>query len=122
MRILVAEDNEVNQRVIVRLLQKKGMKVTLVKDGSEAVQRAREETFDLILMDNHMPVLDGLEATKALRQSGIATPILAFTASAMDWEVTRCREAGMDDVLAKPVDLRALDEMLHRYAPVKQKQ
>ena len=122
MRILVAEDNEVNQRVIVRLLQKKGMKVTLVHDGAEAVQRARDETFDLILMDNHMPVLDGVEATRALRQSGIATPILAFTASAMDWEVTRCRQAGMDDVLAKPVDLRALDEMLHRYAPVSQKQ
>ena len=122
MRILVAEDNEVNQRVIVRLLQKKGMKVTLAQDGAEAVQRAREETFDLILMDNHMPVLDGLEATRTLRQSGIATPILAFTASAMDWEVTRCREAGMNGVLPKPVDLHALDEALRRYAPVPQKQ
>lgn len=122
MRILVAEDNDVNQRVIVRLLQKKGMKVTLVPDGAEAVQRAREETFDLILIDNHMPVLDGLEATKALRQSGISTPILAFTASAMDWEVTRCREAGMDGVLPKPVDLHALDDTLRRYAPVSQKQ
>ncbi|MBL8241221.1 MAG: response regulator [Bryobacterales bacterium] len=117
MRVLVAEDNEVNRRVILGLLEKRGMQVSLVQNGADAVQQATAQTFDIILMDNQMPVLDGVGATREIRRAGIQTPIIAFTASAMEWEVHRCRQAGMNDVLFKPVDLRALDEMLRRYVP-----
>jgi len=117
MRILVAEDNPVNQRVIVAQLEKRGMHVTLVANGAEAIPKAQSGGFDLILMDNHMPVMNGVDATTAIRKMGIAIPIVGITASAMDWETDRCRQAGMDDVLTKPVELKALDEMLRRYAP-----
>ena len=117
MRILVAEDNPVNQRVIVAQLEKRGMQVTLVGNGAEAIPKAQSGEFDLILMDNHMPVMNGVDATEAIRKMGIAIPIVGITASAMEWETDRCRQAGMDDVLTKPVELKALDEMLRRYAP-----
>jgi CheY-like chemotaxis protein len=116
LRILVAEDNPVNQRVIVGLLEKRGMNVTLVPNGFEAVETARSGEFDLILMDNHMPVLNGVEATRAIRKLGISAPVVGITASAMEWETGRCREAGMDEVLTKPVQIKALDEMLQRYS------
>ncbi len=117
VRILVAEDNPVNQRVIVQILRKKGMNVTLAVNGAEAVQMAQKGGFELILMDNHMPVLDGVDATQAIREQGIRTPILAFTASAMGWEVDRCMQAGMNGVLTKPIQMQELDDVLRKYAP-----
>jgi signal transduction histidine kinase/CheY-like chemotaxis protein len=117
MRILVAEDNEVNRRVILALLEKRGALVTVVKDGAAAVEHARSQPFDLVLMDNQMPIMDGIEATRLMRHAGIQTPVVAFTASAMEWEVARCYQAGMNDVLFKPIDTDALDQILRRYAP-----
>ena len=117
LHILVAEDNAVNQRVILGILKKRGMQVKLARDGAEAVAMACATSFDLILMDNQMPILNGVQATQSIRAQGVATPIVAFTASAMEWEIQRCRDAGMNDILTKPVQIKALEEVLRRYAP-----
>jgi CheY-like chemotaxis protein len=103
-RILVAEDNEVNQIVVQELLEAAGCTVDMAANGGEAVKLAREGRYDLILMDVHMPVLDGLAATRALRAwPGWATrPILAMTADLFDASRQGCREAGMDDFVIKP--------------------
>lgn len=113
LSVLVAEDNQVNQRVARGLLEKQGHRVTLVGRGDEAVAAVSGEhgasgaAFDLILMDYHMPGLDGLAAARAIRAlpgPKAQTPILAVTAGAMEHEVRRCLEAGMNGVVAKPID------------------
>jgi CheY-like chemotaxis protein len=72
--------------------------------------------YDLVLMDNQMPALDGLTATRHARAAGVKTPIIACTAGAMDWELAACRDAGMDDVLTKPIDLAKLRSVLRKYS------
>jgi CheY-like chemotaxis protein/nitrogen-specific signal transduction histidine kinase len=120
-RVLVAEDNRVNQRVIVRLLEKLGCSVDLAQNGRIAVQMALAAPYDLILMDYHMPEMNGADATMAIRA---ATPeghhlrIIALTASVMEWEETRCIEAGMDDFLRKPVRLSDLERVLEKWPVV----
>lgn len=113
---LLAEDNPVNQRVTTKQLEKRGMRVTLAVDGAEALAMAQSGDFDLILMDNLMPILTGAEATIALRAKGIDTPIIAFTAGAMDFEIRRCLDAGMNDILTKPIQISALEALLKRYS------
>jgi signal transduction histidine kinase/CheY-like chemotaxis protein/HPt (histidine-containing phosphotransfer) domain-containing protein len=107
LRVLLAEDSIVNQRLFVHLLEKFGHKVTVVGDGREALDTWRRETFDLILMDVQMPHMDGLEATAALRKeelgTGRWTPIVALTAHAMKGDRERCLGAGMDGYLTKPL-------------------
>jgi PAS domain S-box-containing protein len=121
MRVLLAEDNPVNQRLAMRLLEKLGHQVTVVDSGLAVLERASREAFDLILMDVQMPGLDGLAATRQLRlrelTQGGHVPIIAMTARAMAGDRDRCIEAGMDDYLAKPVDSNQLREMLARYQP-----
>jgi two-component system, sensor histidine kinase and response regulator len=117
MRILVAEDNAVNQVIIRRMLEKWNMCVDVVGDGAQAVSRVGQGAYDLVLMDNQMPVLDGVEAARAIRAPGNRIPIVAFTAGAMDWERQRCLSAGMNEVLGKPVQASALEAVLRRYAP-----
>lgn len=114
LRILVAEDNRVNQEVIRRMLINLGCTPTLVADGSEAVGAVREATYDLILMDMQMPVLDGVAATKQIRElEGIEQPrIVALTANALRTDRDLCIQAGMDDFLAKPVRLDDLRDLL----------
>jgi signal transduction histidine kinase/CheY-like chemotaxis protein len=106
-RILVAEDNPVNQVVAVRLLERRGHHVTLVDNGREAVAAVQRERFDLVLMDVQMPEMDGFEATAAIRQAEAGTgrhlPIFAMTARAMKGDEERCRLAGMDGYLPKPI-------------------
>jgi CheY-like chemotaxis protein len=115
-KILLVEDNQVNQTVIRSLLKKLGYAaVELAKDGQEAVDKALAEPFDIILMDCQMPRLDGYEATRALRGAGIALPIVAVTASAMEQEIERCFAVGMNDVLAKPVTLAALGRCIEKH-------
>ena len=113
LRILLAEDNEVNQRLAIILLGRMGHKVTLANNGREAVEKFASATFDLVLMDVQMPEMDGLEATSAIRQSEISggkprTPIVALTAHALKGDRERCMEAGMDGYLSKPLDEAAL--------------
>jgi two-component system, sensor histidine kinase and response regulator len=122
VRILVVEDNDVNQQVATELLEGSGAKVTVANNGREAVEiltHGDEPPFDIVLMDLQMPVMDGLAATKLLRAQPHLQklPIIAMTAHAMAEEVHRCLEAGMNDHVAKPVDPDTLFATLMRWIP-----
>ena len=118
--ILLAEDNPVNQIVAVRLLEKMGHTVKVVGNGLDAVQLSSDEEFDLILMDVQMPEMDGLEATRTIRERELATrkhlPILAMTAHAMKGDRERCMEAGMDGYIAKPITPAVLTAEIKGFA------
>ncbi len=118
LRLLLAEDNLVNQKLAVRLLEKQGHTVVVAADGREAVEAAGRQPFDLVLMDVQMPEMDGFEATAAIRQAergtGRHVPILAMTAYAMKGDRERCLEAGMDGYVSKPIQGRELSEMIER--------
>ena len=112
-RVLVAEDDLVNQRYITRLLEKMGCAVTLVEDGMQAVDALREKVFDIVLMDIEMPVLNGIEATRSIRRPETGCldpdiPIVALTAHAMWGDEQRCMHAGMTDYVPKPVDMETV--------------
>ena len=121
LRILLAEDNPVNQRLAMRLLEKLGHRVSLVDNGIDAVEHATRGAFDLVLMDVQMPGLDGLSATRRIRQweaaHGGQLPIVAMTARAMQGDREHCIEAGMDDYLSKPIDSARLRALLAQFAP-----
>jgi signal transduction histidine kinase/CheY-like chemotaxis protein len=112
VRILLVEDNAVNRRLAVRLLEQAGHQVTVVADGAEAVARTAAESFDLVLMDVHMPGMSGLEATAAIRAreqtTGRHLPIVALTASAIKGDREQCLEAGMDGYVTKPIRRKEL--------------
>ncbi|MCU0616046.1 MAG: ATP-binding protein [Gemmatimonadaceae bacterium] len=117
-RILVAEDNAMNQLVVRAMLERLGMRVTLVEDGAQAVAAHQAESFDLVLMDCQMPVMDGYEAARRIRTSdgrGAEIPIVALTANALAEDRQRCVDAGMSDYLAKPVTGQALADVLARH-------
>ncbi len=112
LRILLAEDNVINQKVAVHILEKKGHKVSVANNGQEVLQALREDRFDLILMDVQMPKIDGLEATASIREkereTGFHIPIIAMTAHVMKGDRERCLDAGMDDYIAKPLRAEGL--------------
>jgi signal transduction histidine kinase/ActR/RegA family two-component response regulator/HPt (histidine-containing phosphotransfer) domain-containing protein len=118
-RVLVAEDNPANSRLIERLLGRLGIDTVLVGNGREALDAVREgaETYDLVLMDCHMPEMDGLDATRAIRAEGFDIPIVALTANAMGSDRTACFAAGMNDYLSKPVKSADLAAAMHRWLP-----
>jgi CheY-like chemotaxis protein len=120
-RVLLAEDNLVNQKVAARLLERMGMRVDIAANGKEAVDMAVAEPYAVIFMDCQMPAMDGYEATALIRAKGgrlASTPIIALTAQAMEDDRQRCLDAGMDDYIAKPIALQALRHVLERWAPV----
>jgi PAS domain S-box-containing protein len=119
-RILLAEDNSVNQKIGARLLEKCGCHVDLAANGKEALDMAARFPYDLILMDCGMPEMDGFEAARAIRsceQSRAHLPIVALTAHVMDGTRDQCLASGMDDYLAKPVSLEAIERMLLQWSP-----
>jgi two-component system sensor histidine kinase/response regulator len=120
LRILLVEDNRVNQKIAIRLLEKRGHLAVLAANGKEALDALAQASFDLVLMDVHMPDMDGIEATIAIREkeqsTGLHQPIIAMTALAMKGDRERCLAAGMDGYLAKPMDLQQLDQVLAAYA------
>lgn len=119
LRVLVVEDGRVNQRMLVRALERRGHATSLAGDGLEALEALRAGSFDLVLMDIQMPRMDGLEATRAIRrgvagEAARAVPIVSLTAHAMTGDKERCLEAGVDIYLTKPVELSELDRVLAR--------
>jgi CheY-like chemotaxis protein len=121
LRILLAEDNAVNQRLAQRLLEKRGHEVSIVGDGRQAVEAATlAPPFDLILMDVQMPSMDGLEATRAIRRiedpERSSVPIVAMTAFAMTGDRDRCLAAGMNAHLSKPIDPTELSATVESFA------
>jgi two-component system sensor histidine kinase/response regulator len=120
-RVLVVEDNIVNQKVAQKCLERLGFSVRVAEDGSKAVTAFGEERFDIIFMDMQMPVMDGVTATREIRSreaiAGTRTPIVALTANVLSDHFQSCLEAGMDDVLAKPIDMARLRDLLDRFAP-----
>jgi PAS domain S-box-containing protein len=118
-RLLLVEDNLLNQEVALQLLADVGLRTDVASDGLQALDRVRAQTYDLILMDVQMPLLDGLAATRAIRArpENAPLPILAMTAGALSEDRTRCLAAGMNDVITKPVDPDKLYAMLLRWLP-----
>jgi signal transduction histidine kinase/CheY-like chemotaxis protein len=119
-RVLVAEDNLVNQKVAVRSLEMLGCDAEVADNGALAIEALRQRDFDIVLMDCQMPVLDGFHASQRIREleAGVKhTPIIAMTANAMQGDRERCLAAGMDDYMPKPVTLDALDQTLRQWLP-----
>ncbi len=110
--VLLVEDNSVNQLVASRLLERLGHKVQLASDGVQALDRLATHTFDLVLMDCHMPVMDGFEATERLRARRDKVPVFALTAAVTPEDRSRCEHVGMNGLLSKPIDLNRLREVL----------
>jgi signal transduction histidine kinase/DNA-binding response OmpR family regulator len=124
-RVLVAEDNVVNQRVAARMLEKLGCHVEVVTNGQEALVASGQRVYDLIFMDCQMPEMDGYEATRAIRtreSSGKHLPIIAMTAHAMQGDRERCLAAGMDDYICKPVQSKELWAILVKWIPAAARQ
>ena len=118
-RILVAEDNPVNQRVARLQVQRLGFEVDVVDNGKAALEALSRQFYSMVLMDCQMPLMDGYEATRELRRrqnGGRHVPVVAMTANAFAADREACLQAGMDDYLSKPVELRALEEVLQRWA------
>jgi CheY-like chemotaxis protein/HPt (histidine-containing phosphotransfer) domain-containing protein len=122
--VLLVEDNPINQGVAKAMLRKLGLSTGLAMNGAEAVEQVREQSFDLVLMDCQMPVMDGFEATAIIRRlpagRGAALPIVALTANAMRGDEQRCLDAGMTAFLAKPYTLSELRALLARWLPPQQ--
>ncbi len=117
MRILLAEDNPVNQKLAELMLTKGGYHVEVANNGKEAVEKyiTSPGDFDLIFMDIQMPEMDGLEATKAIRKREDEIPIIAMTANAMKGDMEKCLNAGMDDYMTKPIKRDLIFEMIKKW-------
>src|SRR5579862_661537 len=119
-RLLVVEDNRVNQKVAVHLLERLGCVVELASNGEEGVRLAESRKYDMVLMDCQMPVMDGFAATKEIRRlegSLKHTSIIAMTANALPEDRERCLAAGMDDYISKPINRAELIRVLERFVP-----
>ncbi len=115
-RILLAEDNTVNQQVTMRMLEKLGFTADIACNGQEAVEAANDNDYDLIIMDCHMPILDGFEAARLIKDNRKSKPVYisALTASVMQDDIEKCRDAGMDQITAKPARLSDISELISK--------
>jgi len=118
LKVLVAEDQEMNRIVIRELFKTYGVSPEFALDGKEAVEKVMRQNYDLILMDISMPVMGGVEATKILRKNNIKIPIIAFTANTLEYNDENYLHYGMNDFLTKPINIKNLETILLRYAPV----
>ena len=118
MRILVAEDNPSNQRVLVEMLKRMGYRADAVADGNEVIQALERQDYDLVLMDVKMPEMDGITATQVIRKLRLerGPTIVAITAYALEGDREKCLEAGMDDYISKPIQLKELAAILEKYS------
>ncbi|MCK7467705.1 MAG: response regulator [Desulfosudis oleivorans] len=124
-KILVVEDNFINQKLIVKMLNNVGLNCDVANNGVEAIESYKKRRYDLILMDCQMPIMDGYEATNQIRiiedtkkiieNKEIYVPIIATTAHALDGDADKCINAGMDDYLSKPIDRNKLVEVINQY-------
>ncbi len=115
LKVLVAEDNIINQKVAKGYLEKMGHAVDLAVNGIEALDYIEHEQYDLIFMDMQMPEMDGLEATERIRQKGSEMPIIALTANATTEDQRICKEVGMNDFVAKPITMTKIKTALDPY-------
>jgi len=119
LRVLIVEDNLVNQRLATRMLEKRGHRVVVAANGLQALEALDKDAFDLVLMDVQMPEMGGMEATAKIREKETLTgkhqPVIALTAHAMKGDQERCLTAGMDGYLAKPIRPQELDDILDKY-------
>jgi CheY-like chemotaxis protein len=120
-RVLLVEDNPINQMVAQKMLEKVGLKAVLANNGVEALKALQEQSFDLVLMDCQMPEMDGFDATREIRNLDIRTlydqhlPVIAMTANVMSGDRERCLEVGMDDYIGKPVQRDHLEAVLRKW-------
>ena len=117
-KVLVAEDSLTNQLLVKIYLEKMGIDVDIVENGELAVEKAKDNSYDLILMDMLMPVMDGYQATAKLKAQGCTTPIVALTANAMKGDLEKCLEAGCNEYVSKPINRNMLTKVLQRYMPL----
>ncbi len=114
-KVLIAEDQELNQEIMLELLERKGVNCDIAENGVEAIEKFKKESYDLILMDCQMPVMDGYDAARNIRKMKVEQPeIIAMTAYAMKDDEKKCLEAGMDDYLSKPIDFNQLDKIIEK--------
>ncbi|MFW6268314.1 MAG: response regulator, partial [Marinilabiliaceae bacterium] len=115
--ILLVEDNPINQKITEKMLGRIGLSSSLAQNGQEAIEMvmADQDGFDLILMDIQMPVMNGLDATRKLREAGISLPIIAMTANVLKGDREICLNAGMDDYIGKPVKLNDLQHTIQKW-------
>lgn len=117
-RILVAEDNPVNQKVVIGMLKKLGFNADIANNGAEVMEALDKNNYELIFMDCQMPVMDGYEATMAIRSSDSKDiPIVALTANAMPGDKEKCLSVGMDDYIPKPLSITTIQKALDKYLP-----
>ena len=120
----MVEDNAVNQKIAMRMLEKLGCRVDVAANGSEALEMTAMLPYAIVFMDCQMPVMDGYEATRRLRQREGAKshlPVVAMTANAMEGDRDRCLAAGMDDYMAKPISKQVIIQTLERFLPASQR-
>ena len=126
LRILLAEDNAINQKIACHVLEKQGHHVTVAADGRQALSALDQARFDVVLMDVQMPEMDGFETTGAIRArergTGVHLPIIAMTAHAMQGDRERCIAAGMDSYISKPLGIKELIEMLEKFSVAAQQE
>jgi len=117
-RVLVAEDHPENRQLIKRILERMGLTVVAVENGRDAAQAAMDESFDLILLDIQMPIMDGEQAIKIIQATGVTTPIVALTANTMKHEIDRYLKQGFTDHIAKPIDRRCFSSKIASYLDI----